>query len=66
MTARSMVQLSTYDNSWYKPGPFWKRTIWFFVGSPVFQSILLPGSALRVALLRLFGAKIGRGVSTLR
>ncbi len=59
----SQVQLRTYDNAWYNPGrsPLW-RAAWFFLGSPVVRSQLLPSSALRVALLRLFGARIGERV----
>ncbi len=59
----SEVDLSSYDNSWFHPGrsSLW-RASWFFLGSPVFRSHLLPLSSLRVAILRAFGARIGRGV----
>ncbi len=62
MTLRPTVRLRDYDNSWYRPGPFWKRTAWFLFGEPVVASYVLPSSALRVGLLRAFGAKIGDGV----
>lgn len=57
------VQLKNYDNSWYYPGRYdlW-RAAWLFVGLPLFRCALLPFSAFRVALLRLFGAKVGSGV----
>ena len=59
----SQVKLQTYDNSWYSPGrsAIW-RAAWFFVGSPLVRSHLVPSSALRVAILRLFGARIGERV----
>ena len=57
------VNLRNYDNSWYSPGRsmLW-RSLWFFAGLPLFQSRLLPGSRLRVGLLRAFGATIGERV----
>lgn len=56
------VQLNTYDNSWYKPGGSLKRVIWYVVSAIFFQSYLLPISSLKIAILRIFGAKIGKGV----
>ena len=56
------IRLDTYDNSWYQPGPFWKRSLWFFLGQPLFQLSWMPSSKLRVALLRVFGARVGTGV----
>lgn len=57
------VHLGTYDNAWFNPGRslFW-RAAWLFLGMPLFRCSLLPSSRLRVALLRLFGARIGIGV----
>ncbi len=59
----SAVQLRDYDNSWYSPGRsrLW-QIAWFFLGLPVLRSALIPSSALRVRLLRLFGARIDAGV----
>lgn len=59
----SPIQLGRYDNGWYKPGRsnLW-RALWLFFGLPLFRCSLLPFSRLRVGLLRLFGAKVGRGV----
>ena len=51
---------SKYDNSWYKPGSLLKRTLWYFCSAIFFQSRLLPFSALKVYLLKLFGAKVGK------
>ena len=59
----SPVSLREFDNSWYRPGRsrFWQAA-WFFVGLPLLRWPLLPSSALRVWLLRLFGARVGNGV----
>ena len=57
------VRLATYDNSWYQPGSFIRRTAWFFLGQPLVRSMIMPSSALRVFVLRLFGARIGEGVT---
>lgn len=57
------VQLKSYDNSWYSPGASrLRRAVWLLLGQPVLQSSLLPFSALKVFLLRLFGARIGNRV----
>ena len=62
MSIRPTARLKDYDNFWYQPGPFWKRTAWFFFGEPAVASHWIPSSALRVLLLRAFGATIGTGV----
>lgn len=58
-----MTDLGNYDNSWYNPGgtPF-KRLAWYFVNAIFFKTHLNPVSSLKVRLLRLFGAKVGKGV----
>ncbi len=63
MHPRPLVQLKSFDNSWYHPGrPFWVRGLWFLVNVAVLQCPLNPGSRLRVWALRLFGARVGAGV----
>jgi putative colanic acid biosynthesis acetyltransferase WcaF len=59
----SQIRLRDYNNSWYHPGRsrLWQAA-WFFFGLPVLRSSIIPSSALRVALLRLFGAQVGNGV----
>lgn len=55
--------LSTYDNSWYNPGGgALKRLFWYFVNALFFINPFNPLSGLKVRLLRLFGAKVGKGV----
>jgi putative colanic acid biosynthesis acetyltransferase WcaF len=57
------MRLDLYTTNTYSPGaPFWKQLLWYFVGSPLLQSYLLPMSGIKVWTLRTFGAKIGKGV----
>ena len=55
--------LSLYDNSWYNPGSPIKRFVWYFVNVLFFINPLNPFSGFKVWLLRVFGAKIGKGVN---
>ena len=56
------TKLSKYDNSWYKPGGKLKILLWYFINILFFQNSLNPSSGIKVTLLKLFGAKIGKGV----
>ena len=57
------IRLDQYNNAWYRPGRSrLVQAAWVFLGLPVLRSRLLPSSALRVSLLRLFGAAVGAGV----
>ena len=56
------TSLSTYNNSWYKPGGRVKILLWYLVNTLFFINPLNPISGIKVVLLRLFGAKIGKGV----
>lgn len=57
------TNLSKYNNSWYKPGASsMKRFLWYFTNLLFFQSGIFPINALKIFLLRLYGAKIGNGV----
>lgn len=59
MKADYPVRLADYNNAHYDPGAgILLRAIWLFVGQPMMESMLL-SSAMRVRLLRLFGATIG-------
>lgn len=56
------TDLSKFNNSWYKPGNPIKRFLWYYTNRIFLNSYLLPISSLKVFVLRLFGAKIGKGV----
>jgi putative colanic acid biosynthesis acetyltransferase WcaF len=57
------VDLSKYDNSWYNPGRgIFLRSLWYFINVLFFLSPVCPVSSVKVRFLKLFGAKIGRGV----
>ncbi|WP_121357038.1 WcaF family extracellular polysaccharide biosynthesis acetyltransferase [Flavisolibacter nicotianae] len=55
------TDLSKYDNSWYNPGPWVTRILWYIV-STVFFRTAFPFTKVKTLLLRLFGAKVGKGV----
>ena len=57
------VRLDLYTTGSYTPGaPLWKQIAWYFIGAPLLQSYWVPFSGLKVAILRIFGAKIGQQV----
>ena len=56
------MRLDLYDNSWYSPGPNWKIALWYVVSVAFFRTAIPYPSKFKVILLRIFGAKIGRGV----
>jgi putative colanic acid biosynthesis acetyltransferase WcaF len=57
----STTNLASFNNSWYKPGGRLKRLMWYLVNVVFFRSAF-PLSAVKVSLLRLFGASVGKGV----
>jgi putative colanic acid biosynthesis acetyltransferase WcaF len=57
------VNLASFNNSWYSPGRSTVvRALWFFAGTPIVRTAVLPFSGLKRAVLRAFGARVGRGV----
>ena len=59
----NFTRLDTFNNDWYKPG----RSkivvlLWYFINVLFFINPLFPFSGFKIILLRIFGAKIGRGV----
>lgn len=58
------IDLRKYDQSWFDRGkPSWFILFWWFVQAIVFPVTLHNFHFLRCGLLRLFGAKIGKGVT---
>ncbi|MES2278827.1 MAG: WcaF family extracellular polysaccharide biosynthesis acetyltransferase [Bacteroidota bacterium] len=59
----AQTNLSLYQNTAYNPGGnAFKRLLWFYVNAVVFKTSLVPVSAVKRVLLRLFGASIAKGV----
>lgn len=59
----AQTDLSLYQNTQYKPGGnAFKRLIWFYTNALIFKTSLLPVNTLKIWLLRLFGARIAKGV----
>ncbi len=58
------TDLESYQNNSYEVGRGkLVRTLWYFINAFVFKTYWIPISRVKVSLLRLFGAKIGRGVN---
>ncbi len=63
VTGISPIDLSRPDNTLLVRGrSVLVEALWVLVAAPVLASKMITSSALRAALLRLFGAKIGKGV----
>lgn len=58
----SKVNLSSYNNSGYKPGNKFKIVCWYFFNVLFIANPLIPINSLKVIILKLFGAKIGTGL----
>ncbi|MBK7388668.1 MAG: WcaF family extracellular polysaccharide biosynthesis acetyltransferase [Bacteroidia bacterium] len=57
------TDLSKFDNSWYQHGGSTiKLALWHVVSAVFFLNHLSAISSLKVTLLRMFGAKVGKGV----
>lgn len=56
-----MVDFSRYNNEWYFPGSFTKRTGWYLISFFLRSAFPFP-NFLKVSLLKLFGCKVGKGV----
>jgi len=58
------TSLKQFNNSWYKPGAsLFKQGLWYIVNAIVFKSSLFPFRLLKIFLLKVFGARIGKGVN---
>jgi putative colanic acid biosynthesis acetyltransferase WcaF len=57
------INLGIYDSSDFDCGaPRWKRRLWVLVSSVFFQNPFPKAARFRAALLRAFGARVGKGV----
>ena len=56
------TDLSSFNNQWYNPGSSIKILLWFFCNALFLKNKYNPFSGVKVGILRLFGAKIGKGV----
>jgi putative colanic acid biosynthesis acetyltransferase WcaF len=62
-TDRAWVDLSSYDNRSYSPGRSrFARALWYLVSLAIFESGWVPLARPKCWLLRLFGARVGRGL----
>jgi putative colanic acid biosynthesis acetyltransferase WcaF len=60
---KPFIDLSKYDQSWFDRGrPSWYILLWWFVQAVTFPLTPHPLNGLRCAILRLFGAHIGKKV----
>ncbi len=58
------MRLDLYSPQNYSAGaPFLKQLFWFFVGDKFVQTHWLPWAPLKVFILKLFGAQIGKNVN---
>ncbi|MBS1652485.1 MAG: WcaF family extracellular polysaccharide biosynthesis acetyltransferase [Bacteroidetes bacterium] len=59
---QAKTNLSSFNNTWYKPGKnIFVRGLWYITNLIFFKSGF-PFYAVKAFLLRLFGAKIGKGL----
>lgn len=56
------MNLSNYNNSDYNPGSKIKRGLWYICNRLFFRSAFFPFSSVKALILRIFGARVGRGV----
>lgn len=59
---RVKTNLAVYNNSWYQPGSLFKRISWYIMSAVFFRHPLFPFSGIKVLLLRVFGAEVGKKV----
>lgn len=61
--SKQQIDLSIYNNHPYHPGgSAIKRLLWYFINAVLFKSLLFPFNGLKVGLLGLFGASVGKSV----
>lgn len=63
MNSQQKTDLSSYNSSWYQPGNFIKRLLWYVANVIFLKGSWNVSSGLKVFWLRAFGARIGKGVN---
>jgi putative colanic acid biosynthesis acetyltransferase WcaF len=58
----NQVKLSHYDNSAYHSGGKLKKTLWYVVNIFVFKTMFPFPASIKVRILNLFGANVGKGI----
>lgn len=57
------VSLSSFSSKGYDKGAsFFKQLLWYFINALIVRSPLNPFISIKILLLRMFGAQIGKGV----
>jgi len=56
------VDLSKFDNSWYNPGNFLKRALWYIFNILFFKCSIPYPYFFKKIILKLFGAKLGKNI----
>ncbi|HNU59339.1 MAG TPA: hypothetical protein PKI08_05260, partial [Aquaticitalea sp.] len=56
------TDLATYNNSWYRPGSFFKRICWYVINELVLRNPFVTFSSVKVMVLKAFGARLGKNV----
>ena len=56
------VNNADFNNNGFYPGSTFKIVIWYLLNTLLFNSYLFPFSKIKIAILKLFGAKIGEAV----
>ena len=56
------MRLDQFDNADYRPGPLLKRVLWYGVSLTVLETGLPWPMGIKRFWLRVFGAKLGKGV----
>jgi putative colanic acid biosynthesis acetyltransferase WcaF len=56
------TNLSLFNNSWYKPAGKLKMACWYFTKLLLMVNPYNPFSGLKILILKMYGAKIGKGV----
>ena len=59
---KEKTDLSKYNNEWYKPGAPWVIRVVWYIFNWVFFISYCPFNSIKIFSLRLFGAKLGKGI----